>query len=77
MTTAEASVSAARVLLESARAALEDAVKSLPATDGDTAMATPSLVALLVRVSAARSQLGGLEVLLAAEVAAEHIRGTR
>ncbi|HET6279314.1 MAG TPA: hypothetical protein VFH73_00040 [Polyangia bacterium] len=52
-------------------------MKSLPATDGDTAMATPSLVALLVRVSAARSQLGGLEVLLAAEVAAEHIRGTR
>ena len=74
MTTAEEGVTAARVLLESAREALDEAVKSLPGTEGDTAMATPALVGLLVRVSAAKSHLSGLEVILAAEVAADHIR---
>jgi hypothetical protein len=77
MTAAEASVTAAHVLLQSAREALDEAVKALPGIEGDKTMATPGLVALLVRVSTAKSHLNGLELILAAEVAAADIRNAR
>ena len=68
------SVAAARRLLQSARDELDVAVQEVPDVEGDNTMATPALLALLLRVVAARRHLTGLEVAMAAEVAATRAR---
>jgi hypothetical protein len=62
-------VAAARSLLKAAQDALSEAVAALPRVEGETAMATPALLALLVRVVKTKQELGVLELLLANEVA--------
>ena len=60
-------VEAARSFLSDACANLDDAVRSLSASDTEeTVMANPALVALLLRVVAARRHLESLELLPAA-----------
>jgi len=63
-------VAAARKILQVARDALDEAVAALPRRDGENTMATPALLALLVRVVQTKQELGALELLLATEVAA-------
>jgi hypothetical protein len=58
---------AARKLLDSACADLDEAVQALPDLPGDNVMANPGLVALLLRVVVARRHLSGLELRLRAE----------
>jgi hypothetical protein len=59
-------LSAARVYLQQAHAELDDAVRALPPPETDNMMATPVVVALLVRVRAAKNRLHDLEALDAA-----------
>jgi hypothetical protein len=56
-----ATLAIARRSLESACDALDDAVLALPEGHGDKVMVSPGLVALLLRVVAARRHLKGLE----------------
>jgi fatty-acid desaturase len=60
-----ARVTVARGVLQAARDNLDEAVAALPDAGADNAMATPSLLRLLIRVVEARRQLDGLELLLA------------
>jgi hypothetical protein len=57
-------VTMARGILQTARANLDEAVAGLPDGGADNAMATPALLALLVRVVEARRRLDGLQLLL-------------
>ena len=58
-------VAAARKLLEDARDSLDQAVAALPGLEaGDTAMATPALLGLLLNAVRAKRQLDTLEVLV-------------
>jgi hypothetical protein len=52
----------ARASLESACDDLDDAVGGLADIDGDTVMASPGLVTLLLRVVSARRHVRGLEL---------------
>jgi len=52
----------ARESLEGACRALDDAVMALPNARGDDVMATPGLVALLLRVVVARREVSQLEL---------------
>jgi hypothetical protein len=61
--------------LAEAREDLDDAVGSLPDLDGDDMMASPRLLALLLRVVTARRHLNGLES--AAAAAAEELSDPR
>ena len=54
--------------LDVACRALDDAVMALPNARGDDVMATPSLVALLLRVVVARRQVSRLELDVKAEI---------
>ncbi|HEY2901915.1 MAG TPA: hypothetical protein VGL59_15130 [Polyangia bacterium] len=65
-----AEVAAARKSLDDARNDLDAAVAALPDIDGDEAMASPVLVALLVRAVKAKKHLKGLEVLALAPASA-------
>lgn len=68
----------ARATLELACDDLDDAVRSLSETDGvDTVMASPHLVALLVKAVNARHQVRWLELVVAAETADRHWLATR
>jgi len=61
-------VAVARKSLDSACEDLDDAVRAIPEMiPDDNVMANPGLVALLLRVVAARRQLSGLELSLGAE----------
>ena len=60
-----ARVTAARGVLQAARDNLDEAVAGLPYGDIDNAMASPELLAMLVRVVDARRRLLGLEHQLA------------
>jgi hypothetical protein len=60
-----ARVTAARGVLQVARDRLDAEVAALPDAAADKAMATPMLLALLLRVVEARRRLDGLELLLA------------
>ena len=62
---AAARVTAARVVLQAARDSLDEAVAALPDGGAGSALATPALLRLLLRVVEARRQLEGLELLLA------------
>jgi len=55
-----ATVSHAQALFDDACSALAAAVKSLVEVEGETVMANAHLVALLVRVAAARDELGNV-----------------
>ena len=57
-------VTMARGILQTARDNLDEAVAELPDGGADNAMATPTLLALLLRVVEARRRLAGLELLL-------------
>jgi len=57
-------VTMARGILQTARDNLDEAVAGLPDGGADNAMATPTLLALLLRVVEARRRLAGLELLL-------------
>jgi|HubBroStandDraft_2_1064218.scaffolds.fasta_scaffold2654899_1 hypothetical protein len=57
----------ARAALELACDDLDDAVRALADVQGATVMASPGLVALLLRVVAARREMKGLEALNDAE----------
>ena len=67
-----ASLDVARAALETACDQLDDAVRTLNNVGGDTVMASPSLVALLLRVVVARRQVRGFESVVSAETA-EHL----
>lgn len=68
----------ARATLELACRDLDDAVRSLSETDGvDTMMASPHLVALLVKAVNARRQVRGLELVVAAEAVDRRWLATR
>jgi hypothetical protein len=54
--------------LDVACRALDEAVMALPSVRGDDVMATPSLVALLLRVVVARRQVSRLELDVKAEL---------
>jgi len=54
----------ARGLLQVARGDLDEAMAALPDGDGDNAMATPALLALVLRVLEARRRVDGLDLLL-------------
>jgi hypothetical protein len=58
------SIAVARKSLEIARACLDDAVSALPEVQGDRTMATPGLIALLLRAVAARRHLNALETIV-------------
>ena len=60
-----AKVTTARGILRAARDNLDEAVAALPDGEADNAMATPALMALLLRVVEARRRLDGLELVLA------------
>jgi hypothetical protein len=60
-------VAAARQSLDNARADLDAAVAILPDVEGGDAMATPNLVALLLRAVRAKDRLSELEILVVAE----------
>lgn len=66
---AASDVLAARQVLALARADLDAAVASLPDVDGDEAMATPTLLALLLQAVTAKGHLSALEVVLTAQQA--------
>ena len=70
------SVAAARRSLQSARDELDVAVQEVSDVEGDNTMASPALLALLLRVVAARRHLTGLEVAMTAEVAANRVRAS-
>ena len=55
----------ARASLDAACENLDQAVRLLPVIDGDTVMASPGLVTLLLHVVAARRQVRGLEEAIA------------
>ena len=57
-------VKMARGILQTACENLDEAVAGLPGGGADNAMATPSLLALLMRVVEARRRLAGLELLM-------------
>ena len=59
-------VAFARTSLQSARDDLDDAVRELPDLADDNMMATPALLALVLRVVTAKRQLSGLELTLVA-----------
>jgi stearoyl-CoA desaturase (Delta-9 desaturase) len=61
---AAARVTVARRVLQAARDKLDEAVAALPDCGAGSAMATPALLRLLIRVVEARRQLDGLELLL-------------
>jgi hypothetical protein len=63
-----ASISQARLDLEKAKDDLDAAEQALPASDEDTTMASPSLMAVLERVRAAQRHLSHLESVLASDV---------
>ncbi|HXI55551.1 MAG TPA: hypothetical protein VNO55_05805 [Polyangia bacterium] len=69
----------ARAKLANACDDLDVAVQALSEGDGgaDTVMASPGLVALLLRVVKARRQVNGLELVAAAETAEHHWLTTR
>jgi hypothetical protein len=58
------SIADARRSLENARACLDHAVSALPEVQGDSTMATPGLIALLLRAVAARRHLNALETIV-------------
>jgi hypothetical protein len=60
-----AELALARETLRSARSALDVAVAALPNVDGDEAMATPTLLSLLLGAVRAKERLGQLEAQLA------------
>jgi hypothetical protein len=60
-------VLAARQVLALARADLDAAVASMPDVDGDEAMATPTLLALLLQAVTAKGHLSALEIVLTAQ----------
>jgi len=62
-----ATVAVARKSLDSACDDLDDAVRAFPDVPGDNVMANPGLVALLLRVVAARRHLNDLDLSLRAE----------
>jgi hypothetical protein len=62
-----ATVAVARKLLDNACDDLDEAVQAFPDVPGDDVMASPGLVALLLRVVVARRHLSGLELSLGAE----------
>ena len=64
---AAVSVAFARTSLQSARDDLDDAVRELPDLADDNMMATPALLALVLRVVSAKRQLSGLELALVPE----------
>jgi len=65
-----ATVAVARKTLDSACDDLDDAVRAIPhMVPDENVMATPGLVALLLRVVVARRRLSGLEITLGAESA--------
>jgi len=70
-----ATLDVARATLETACDKLDDAVRSLTNLGGDTVMASPGLVALLLRVVVARRQVRGLEAMVSAQTA-EHLWAT-
>jgi hypothetical protein len=57
-------VTMARGILQTARENLDEVVAGLPDGGADNAMATPAVLALLLRVVEARRRLDGLELLL-------------
>jgi hypothetical protein len=63
-----AEVATARGILQAARDELDETVAALPRDGADTAMATPALMVMLLRVVEARHRLDGLERLLAAQI---------
>jgi hypothetical protein len=63
-------VATARTRLAHAHADLDVAVGALSILDGDNAMATPALIALLLSASQARRHLNGLEHLLSMQIVA-------
>ena len=64
-----ATLDVARVTLEDACDKLDDAVRALSDIGGDTVMAGPGLVALLLHVVVARRQVRGLEAMVSAQTA--------
>lgn len=60
-----ARIADARKSLETARDYLDKAVGALPKVKGDSTMATPYLITLLVRAVAARRHLNALETIVA------------
>ena len=64
-----ASLEVARATLETACDKLDDAVRTLTNIGGDTVMASPGLVALLLRVVVARRAVRGLEAMVLAQTA--------
>jgi hypothetical protein len=54
-------IATARQTLQSARRDLDDAVGLLPGLEGDDTMASPNLIALLLRTVVARRNLESLE----------------
>ena len=62
-----ASLSVARETLERACDDLDDAVRGIPEVHGDNVMASPRLVALLLRVVSSRRFVKELEAIAAAE----------
>jgi hypothetical protein len=62
-------VRVARKALEDARSALDLAVAALPDVDGEEAMATPSLLMVLVGAVRAKQHLNRLETVLASRLA--------
>jgi len=57
-----AKVGAARRTLEEARSRLDSALACMPEIDGDEAMATPTLLLLLIGAVDAKNRLAALEV---------------
>ena len=70
-----ASLDVARATLETACDKLDDAVRTLSNIGGDTVMANPGLIALLLNVVVARREVRGLEAVVSAQTA-EHLRAT-
>lgn len=62
-----ATLDVARATLEAACDKLDDAVRTLPNIGGDTVMASPVLVALLLHVVVARRRVRGLEAMVSAQ----------
>ena len=63
-----ADVVAARWALSVARADLDEAVAAVPEIDGEEALASPGILALLLRAVSAKNHLHPLELSVTAEV---------
>jgi hypothetical protein len=66
------SIAAARKSLQNARECLDNAVSAMPEVQGDRTMATPGLIALLLRAVAARRHLNALEAIVVPSTEADH-----